>query len=76
MNEYLFAAMDAVTNGDLEGEALERELARAKAVTDIASTIIANGELALKAVKMADGAGMIVPNENAVTALLGGGSDG
>lgn len=48
LNEYLFEALDRITNEDLEGEALEAEIKRADAVTDIARTIIDNGTLTLK----------------------------
>lgn len=48
LNEYLFEQLDRITNEDLEGEALEAEIKRADAVTDIARTIIDNGTLTLK----------------------------
>lgn len=52
LNEYLFEALNRITNEDLEGEALQAELERSKATTDIAKTIIDNGRLMLSAAKL------------------------
>lgn len=52
LNEYLFAALDAITNDDLNDEQLEREIHKAQAVTKISETVIRNGELALKTMQM------------------------
>lgn len=48
LNEYLFNALDAITNDDLTPEQLEREIAKSTAITKVAETVIRNGELALK----------------------------
>lgn len=48
LNEYLFEALDRITNEDLTGEALQAEIHRAEATTNIARTIIDNGNLTLK----------------------------
>lgn len=48
LNDYLFETMDRLTNDDLTDEELKREISRAEAVKDVASTIIDNGNLALK----------------------------
>ena len=49
LNEYLFLALDRITNDDLSEEQLEKEIKRAASVTKIAQTIINNGTLALNA---------------------------
>lgn len=54
LNEYLFEALDRITNEDLKGEELESEIKRADAVTDIAKTIIDNGHLTLNVMKHLD----------------------
>lgn len=51
LNEYLFDALNNISNEDLNGEDLDREIKRSEAITRISKTIIENGELALK-VKM------------------------
>lgn len=51
LNEYLFEALDRLTNDNLTDEELEKEIQRSKAVTDVADTIIANGTLALQVSK-------------------------
>ena len=54
LNNHLFAQMERLGDEDLKGEELERELGRAKAVTSVASQIIANGHLVLRAQEFAD----------------------
>jgi hypothetical protein len=49
LNNKLFAQLDRLTNDSLKGDALTDEINRAKAVTEIAGTIINSGSLALKA---------------------------
>lgn len=48
LNEYLFAALDEITNDDLNDEQLKRAIAKSQAITKVSETIIRNGELALK----------------------------
>lgn len=55
LNNHLFAQLERLSDEDLKGEALEEEIGRAKAVTGIASQIIQNGNLVLKAMEFADG---------------------
>lgn len=54
LNDYLFAQMDAITNPDLTGEELDREINRSKAVQGIAKTIIDGANVALQAQKHMD----------------------
>jgi len=49
LNNHLFAQLERLGDEDLSGEKLNEELNRAKAITAVASQVIANGNLALKA---------------------------
>lgn len=53
LNNHLFAQLERLGDEDLTGEQLTEEISRAKAVTGLASQIIANGTLVLKAAQMA-----------------------
>lgn len=48
LNNHLFAQLERLGDEDLKGEKLQEEIMRAKAVTGLASQIIANGTLVLK----------------------------
>lgn len=50
LNNHLFAQLERLNDEDLKGDQLLEEINRAKAVTGVASQIIANGTLILKAV--------------------------
>ena len=54
LNNYLFEALERLTDDTLTEEELQREITRADAVTSVAETIIHNGELSLKALKHAE----------------------
>ncbi|QNB48195.1 hypothetical protein BR63_19120 [Thermanaerosceptrum fracticalcis] len=49
LNNHLFAQLERLGEEDLKGEKLQEEINRAKAISDIAAQIIANGSLVLKA---------------------------
>ena len=49
LNNHLFAQLERLGDEDLTGDDLIEEIARAKAVTDVAEQIIANSGLVLKA---------------------------
>lgn len=51
LNNYLFEAIERLTDDTLDEEGLKKEIVRANAVTSVAETIIHNGELSLKALK-------------------------
>lgn len=64
LQNHLFAQLERLSDEDLTGEKLNEEIGRAKAVTSVASQIIANGSLVLEAAKLADdrmNANTIVP---------------
>ena len=48
LNNHLFAQLERLSDEDLKGEKLQEEIVRAKAVTGLASQIVANGTLVLK----------------------------
>jgi len=54
LNNHLFAQLERLNDEDLKGEALIEEIGRAKAINDVATRIIANGSLVLKAKTLAD----------------------
>lgn len=54
LNNHLFAQLERLGDEELTGEKLADEINRAKAVTSVASQIIANGTLVLEARKLAD----------------------
>lgn len=54
LNNHLFAQLERLSDEDLTGEKLVEEINRAKAVTRVASQIIANGTLVLDAAKLVD----------------------
>ncbi|MHB1420738.1 MAG: hypothetical protein ACYCX4_14355 [Bacillota bacterium] len=49
LNNHLFAQLERLGDEDLKGEGLQEEISRAKAISDIATQVIANGSLVLKA---------------------------
>lgn len=51
LNNYLFEALERLTDDSLSEEQLQKEITRCSAVTSVAETIIHNGELSLKAMK-------------------------
>lgn len=49
LSNHLFAQLERLSDEELTGEALEKEISRSKAVVDVSKTIIDSGSLALKA---------------------------
>lgn len=58
LNEYLFDELDKITNDDLEGDELKREIERAGAVASVAGTIVNSAKVQLSAIRVADELGM------------------
>jgi hypothetical protein len=52
LNNHLFAQLERLSDEGIKGEDLEVEIKRARAITYVASQIIANGTLALEAQKL------------------------
>ncbi|MBB1389067.1 hypothetical protein H5185_06440 [Shewanella sp. SG44-6] len=52
LNNHLFAQIERLSDETVKGEELKEEMARSKAVAQIASQIVANGRLALDAQKL------------------------
>lgn len=51
LNNYLFETLERLTDDEMKEEQMQKEITRSQAVTSVASTIIQNGELALKTMK-------------------------
>lgn len=49
LNNHLFAQLERLGEEDLKGDKLTEEINRAKAISDIATQVISNGSLVLKA---------------------------
>ncbi len=54
LNNYLFEAIERLNDDTLDDAQLDKEIKRSETVQKIASTIIANGTLALQAKKHLD----------------------
>lgn len=48
LNNHLFAQLEKLMDDEVSPEQMEKEIARSKAVTAVAETIVRNGELAYK----------------------------
>jgi len=70
LNDYLFSQLERVTNDDLEGEALDQEIQRSKAITGLASQIVSAAAIQLNAIKHADEMGYSLGEK--ATAMLTG----
>ncbi len=56
LNNHLFAELERLSDEDLEGDKLEKEIRRAEAVCGVATQIIAKVTLVLNAAKFKDDA--------------------
>lgn len=54
LNNHLFAQLERLNDESLTGEKLVEEISKAKAVTSVASQIIATGSFVLEAKRLAD----------------------
>ena len=71
LNDHLFIAIERLNEDDLEGEALQDEIGRAKAICGIAGTVIENANAAMRAVELRDQLGQ----QAAMPRMLTGGSE-
>ncbi len=53
LNNHLFAQLERLNDEDIEGEDLQQEIARSKAMSGVAKDIISNANLVLNARKAA-----------------------
>lgn len=54
LNNYLFEALERITDDELTDEQLDKELNRSEAISKVADNIIKNADLMYKAMKHAD----------------------
>ena len=52
LNNHLFETLERLNDDSLDGEKLENEIGRAKAISDIAKNIIDNANIQLKALEV------------------------
>ncbi|MBS5783835.1 MAG: hypothetical protein KID04_13280 [Clostridium sp.] len=76
LNNHLFAQLERLNDEDLSGEQLLEEISRAKAVTGVASQIIANGNLVFKATQAAQEYQGFAGKDGVIPKMLTGESDG
>lgn len=54
LNDYMFMQIERLSDESITPEELEKEIARGKAINDIAKTVVDNARLVLAAVKARD----------------------
>jgi len=54
LNNLLFEQLERINDDELGGEELQAQLAKSKAINDIARTIVSNSALILRATQYAD----------------------
>lgn len=52
LNDHLFAQLERLSDEDLQGENLDKEISRSKAMTQIASNIIESSRVTVEAMKI------------------------
>lgn len=63
LNDYLFEQLERINDDSLSGEELDVQIKKAETITNIAETIIKNGELQFKAALKAAEYGVINANQ-------------
>lgn len=64
LNNYLFETLEKLTDDDLSEEQMQKEITRSQAIISIATTVIQNGELALKTMKLLNDYGIETPKSS------------
>ena len=74
LNDYLFGELDALTNSDLQGEKLDAEIERSKAIVQVAARIAGNAAIQVQAAKlmMDRGGSPVQKTEETIIGLLSG----
>ncbi|HCV5929318.1 TPA: hypothetical protein OWI73_002421 [Staphylococcus aureus] len=54
LNNHLFAQLERLNDEEIKGDELQEELQRAKVISDVARSIVKNGNLILRAHKFKD----------------------
>ena len=67
LNNHLFAELDRLSDGALEGDALDAEIKRAHAIKDVAQQVISNANVVLRAAEID---GMRIEGEGKVAQRL------
>jgi hypothetical protein len=52
LNDHLFAQLERLNDESINGEKLEQEIERSKAITDVAKSVVSNASLQLDALKL------------------------
>ena len=71
LNNHLFEQLERLNDESLTDEQLDKEIKRAKAMSEIATDIISNGQLLFNAAKYANEICYDAKNEQVITNLLG-----
>ena len=69
LNNYLFEAMERLTDDSMSSDQLEQEIKRAESMSKVANQIIQNGELAYRTMVHMDEYGYNVDRNNVPTML-------
>lgn len=75
LNNHLFEQLERLNDEDLSEEALSKEIGRAKAMTDVANSIINNAKVVLDASKFLEDSGYSLNAPQETMKLLGMNSD-
>ena len=74
-NNHLFEQLERLNDEDLNEEQLTKEIGRAKAITDVANSIINNAKVVLDASKFLEDSGFPVSASQETVKLLGMNAD-
>ena len=69
LNNNLFEAMERLTEMEVTDENISTEIARSKVLAEIAENIIANGNLYIKAIKLAEDYDLKLKTDNGFIAI-------